>query len=63
MLKVEKREPLRVELEAFAQAVREGTPPPVSPDDALAAMAAAEALVLAAETGSAVVLPVEAPAT
>ena len=62
VLKVEKREPLRVELEAFARAVREGTPPPVSPDDALAAMAAAEALVETAESGSAVMLPAAAPA-
>ena len=59
-LKVEKREPLRVELEAFAAAVRDGTPPAVSPDDALAAMAVAEALVRAAETHAAVALPVAA---
>ncbi len=58
VLKVEKREPLRVELEAFAACVRDGSPPPVSADDALASMAAAEALVRAAETGSAVSLPV-----
>jgi predicted dehydrogenase len=63
VLKVEKREPLRVELEAFCEAVRERTPPPVSPDDALAAMAAAEALVVAGETGSVVTLPLRAPAT
>ncbi|MEX2246318.1 MAG: Gfo/Idh/MocA family oxidoreductase [Dehalococcoidia bacterium] len=53
---VEKREPLRVELEAFVRCVREGAPPPVSPDDALAAMAAAEALVRAARSGEAVTL-------
>ncbi|MGH7622793.1 MAG: Gfo/Idh/MocA family protein, partial [Gemmatimonadaceae bacterium] len=56
VLKVDKREPLRVELEAFARAVREGTPPAVSADDALAAMAVAEALVRAAETHAAVTL-------
>jgi UDP-N-acetylglucosamine 3-dehydrogenase len=55
-LKVEKREPLRVELEAFARSVREGAPPAVTPDDGLAAMAAAEALVRAARTGAAVEL-------
>ena len=59
-LKIDRREPLRVELEAFARAVREGTPPDVSPDDALAAMAVADALVRAAETHAAVTLPVPA---
>lgn len=53
---IEKREPLRAELEAFAAAVRNGTPPAVTPDDALAAIAASEALVRAAETGAAVEL-------
>ena len=57
LLKVDKREPLRVELESFARAVRDGTPPAVSPDDALAALAVAEALVRAAETHMAVTLP------
>jgi len=56
LLEVEKREPLRVELEAFAAAVRDGTPPPVSPEDGIAAMAAAEALVRAARTGEQVAL-------
>jgi len=50
-IEIEKREPLRAELEAFAESVRAGAPPPVSPDDGLAAMAAAEALVRAARTG------------
>ncbi len=59
---IEKREPLRVELEAFARAVREGTPPAVTPDDALAAMAVAEALICAAETHTAVTLPLPATA-
>jgi predicted dehydrogenase len=57
---IEKREPLRVELEAFAAAVRDGGSPPVSPDDALAAMEAAEALVRAGATGAGVTLPVRA---
>jgi len=56
MIEIEKREPLRVELEAFAAAVRAGTPPAVSPDDGIAAMAAAEALVRAARTGEQVAL-------
>jgi predicted dehydrogenase len=60
LLDVEKREPLRVELEAFAAAVRDGTPPAVSPEDGIAAMAAAEALVRAARTGEHVTLPLEA---
>jgi predicted dehydrogenase len=55
---VARREPLRVELEAFADAVRSGGPPPVSPEDALAAMTAAEALVLAGASGEDVSLPV-----
>lgn len=51
VIEIEKREPLRVELEAFVAAVRGGTPLPVSPDDGIAAMAAAEALVRAARSG------------
>ena len=51
---IDKREPLRVELEAFARAVRDGSPPEVSPGDGLAAMAVAEALVRAAATHGAV---------
>jgi UDP-N-acetylglucosamine 3-dehydrogenase len=50
-LKVEKQEPLRLELEAFARAVAEGAPPPVGADDALAALDVAEALVQAAREG------------
>ena len=56
---VEKREPLRVELEAFAASVRNGTPPAVSAGDGIAAMAAAEALVRAARTGAPVTLSLE----
>jgi predicted dehydrogenase len=60
---VEKREPLRVELESFVRAVGDGTPPAVTPDDALAAMAAAEALVRAAQSGESVSLPLGAAAS
>ncbi len=60
VLKIEKREPLRVELESFVEAVRTGTPPAVSPEDGIAAMAAAEALVRAAATGAQVGLPLQA---
>lgn len=48
---IEKREPLRLELEAFVRCVRDGLPPPVGADDALAAMAVAEALIESARTG------------
>jgi predicted dehydrogenase len=51
---IEKREPLRVELEAFVASVREGTPPEVTADDALAAIAVSEALVRSAKDGRAV---------
>jgi UDP-N-acetylglucosamine 3-dehydrogenase len=61
-LHVEKREPLRVELEAFVRAVRDGTAVAVSADDGLAAMAAAEALVRAASSGASVSLPLRATA-
>jgi predicted dehydrogenase len=57
VLKVEKREPLRVELEAFVACVRDGTAPAVSADDALAAISASEALVRSARIGTAVELP------
>jgi UDP-N-acetylglucosamine 3-dehydrogenase len=53
-LKVEKREPLRVELEAFARAVAEGSSPPVGAADALAALEVAEALVQSAQEGNVV---------
>jgi predicted dehydrogenase len=53
---IEKREPLRVELEAFVRCVRDGTPPEVSPEDALAAIEVSEALVRSAAHGIAVEL-------
>jgi UDP-N-acetylglucosamine 3-dehydrogenase len=56
VLPVEKREPLRLEIEAFVAAVRGEAPVAVTPDDALAAMAAAEALIRSARTGEPVTL-------
>jgi len=50
---VERREPLLVELEAFAAAVRDGGPPPVDPQEALVALLLARAMVEAANTGTA----------
>jgi predicted dehydrogenase len=50
---IERREPLVVELEAFAAAVRDGGPPPVEPREALVALQLARAMVEAANTGTA----------
>lgn len=49
--KVNKREPLREELDSFVAAVRSGTPPAVRPDDALLALAVAQRLVEAGMSG------------
>ena len=49
---IEKREPLRSELEAFVAAVRGEVPVAVTADDGLAAMRAAEALIASAARGS-----------
>jgi predicted dehydrogenase len=48
---VEPREPLERELSAFIDAVRGGGPMPVSPNDALATLATADALAEAARSG------------
>jgi predicted dehydrogenase len=45
------REPLRVELEAFRDAITAGSPAPVPAEDGLAALAVAEALVRSGESG------------
>jgi predicted dehydrogenase len=50
---IEHREPLLVELEAFADAIRAGGPPPVDPREALVALLLARAMVEAANTGMA----------
>lgn len=49
---VEKREPLRSELEAFVAAVRGEAPVAVTADDGLAAMRAADALIASAARGA-----------
>lgn len=54
-LPVEAQEPLREELEAYITSIRDGTPPPVSPLDALATLAVADALTESARTGQRVV--------
>ena len=54
---VERREPLAVELEAFAAAVRDGGPPPVEPREALTALLLARAMVDAARRGTAITGP------
>jgi predicted dehydrogenase len=51
---VERREPLVVELEAFAAAVRDGGPPPVEPREAMVALLLASTMVEAARTGAVV---------
>ena len=51
---IEAREPLQDELAAFVAALRAGGPMPVSGDDALAALAVADALAESARTGAAV---------
>jgi predicted dehydrogenase len=51
---VDRREPLVVELEAFARAVRDGEPPPVDPHEAMVALLLASTMVEAARTGEVV---------
>jgi len=49
---VDRQEPLAVELNEFARAVRDGGPPPVDPRDAMIALLLARKLVESAETGT-----------
>jgi predicted dehydrogenase len=51
---VERREPLAVELDEFARAVREGGPPPVDPREAMVALLLARTMVEAARRGTAI---------
>lgn len=53
---VANREPLRVELEHFRDAVRDHLPAPVSAHDGMVALAVAEALVRSSESGDPVVV-------
>ena len=48
---IHRREPLAVELDEFAQAVRDGGPPPVAPRDAVIALLLARTMVESAQTG------------
>ena len=59
----EEPEPLRAELAAFLRLARREEPPPVSADDAIAAMRVVEALVESARRGEAVRLIAARPAT
>ena len=49
---VERREPLAVELDEFARAVRDGGPPPVDPREAMVALLLARTMVEAARRGA-----------
>ncbi len=51
MITVEKKEPLRAELEAFVESVAAGSPPAMDAADALAAVEVAEKLVESGQTG------------
>jgi predicted dehydrogenase len=51
---VERREPLAVELDEFARAVRDGGPPPVDPREAMVALLLARTMVEAARRGAAI---------
>jgi UDP-N-acetylglucosamine 3-dehydrogenase len=51
---VERREPLAIELEEFAQAVRSGGPAPVDPREAMIALLLARTMVEAASSGAVV---------
>jgi UDP-N-acetylglucosamine 3-dehydrogenase len=48
---IHRREPLAVELDEFARAVRDGGPPPVAPRDAVIALLLARTMVESAQTG------------
>ena len=47
---IDRREPLQVELDEFARAVREGGPPPVDPHEAMVALLLARTMVEAAQS-------------
>ncbi|MGD0114521.1 MAG: Gfo/Idh/MocA family oxidoreductase [Dehalococcoidia bacterium] len=56
MIRVESKEPLRLELEAFVEAVREGREPPVTAEDGLSALEIASLLVESARRGEVMTL-------
>jgi predicted dehydrogenase len=56
LVRVEKKEPLRLEMEAFVEAVREGRQPPVTAEDGLSALEIASLLVESARRGEVVAL-------
>ena len=51
---IRRAEPLTVELDEFARAVRDGSPPPVDPHDAMVALLLARTMVESALTGQAI---------
>jgi UDP-N-acetylglucosamine 3-dehydrogenase len=51
---IRREEPLTVELDEFARAVRDGGPPPVDPHDAMVALLLARTMVQSALTGQAI---------
>jgi len=59
---IENAEPLRLELEAFVDAVRRGVAPPVTAADGLAALEVAALLVESARAGRAMAAPARRPA-
>ncbi len=54
--KINKREPLREELDAFVNAIRTSTPPPVRGADALLALAVAQQIIQSAGSGETLLL-------
>jgi predicted dehydrogenase len=56
LISVESKEPLRLELEAFVEAVRSGRAPPVTAEDGLSALEIASLLVESARRGQVVTL-------
>jgi predicted dehydrogenase len=60
-LSIDRREPLAAQLDAFARALHAGGPPPVPPEDALAALALAQAIVRAGRAGEVVTLAPTTP--
>jgi predicted dehydrogenase len=62
LVSIQRQEPLRAELEAFLRVARREIAPPVTADDAIAAMRVVEALVESASTGRTMRLAAESTA-